>query len=69
MMSVCQLLIVSGTDITIDDSSGVFLEGAYIFDAQDKLRESEFLGQGIIIRDVFRVIHETFHFNDFLTEG
>jgi hypothetical protein len=53
----------------IDDSSGGILEGVNVFDAQDKLRESEFIRQGIGIRDVIQAIHEPVHFNAFLLEG
>jgi hypothetical protein len=49
-----------------DDSSGGIMEGVNVFDAQDKLRQSEFLRQGIITRDIIQVIHE--HFNAFLLE-
>jgi hypothetical protein len=61
-------LIPIGADIMVDDCSRVILEGVNVFDAQYKLRESEFLRQGISIRDVIQTIHEPVHFNVFLLE-
>jgi hypothetical protein len=41
----------------------------HVFDAQDKLRECEFLRQGIIIWYIINVTHEPIYFNVFLLEG
>jgi hypothetical protein len=68
-MSVGRLLIISGLDITVDDCGGGMPEGENVFDTQDKLRESEFLRQGISIWDAIQEIHEPIHFNAFLLEG
>jgi hypothetical protein len=57
-MSFGQFLIVSGTNITVDYSSGGIMKGVNIFDPQDKLRDSEFLRKGISIQDVIQAIHE-----------
>jgi hypothetical protein len=56
-------------DITVDDCGEGILEGVNVFDAQVKLREREFLRQGVGIQDVVQAIHEPVHFNAFLLDG
>jgi hypothetical protein len=60
---------VSEADVIVDDGGRGSLEGLNVCDSQDKLRESEFLRQGVIIWDVIQAIHEAVHFNSFLMEG
>jgi hypothetical protein len=54
---VGRLIIISGSDVTVDDGRRGRLAVADVFDSQDKLRESEFLRQGISNQDIVQVIH------------
>jgi hypothetical protein len=60
---------MNGADIMVDDCGQGIMEGVDVFYAQYKLRESEFLRQGISTRDVIQMIHKPVQFNAFLMEG